>query len=55
MGGARCAGLFTCMILLQRHFYLRSSAFGQPSWKSSNTLFYLHEHDESIHNQSFTK
>jgi hypothetical protein len=30
-------------------------AFGQPSWKSSNTLFYLHEHDESIHNQPYTE
>lgn len=30
-------------------------AFGQPSWKSSNTLFYLHEHDESIHKQSYTE
>jgi len=29
-------------------------AFGQPSSKSANALFYLHEHDENIHNQPYT-
>ena len=31
-----------------------TSAFGQPSRKAIKTLYYLHEHEESLHDQPYT-